>query len=286
MRLLACLVAATLGAACSAKPDTMARDSGPAFDAGRDAGAALDAGVRTCRTEADCNDSIMCTIDSCEVGNVCQNMPVNALCDTAMGETCSPTRGCIAGMPTDCTVAADCQDGVYCNGDERCIASTCVVAARPVDCDDGNSCTIDSCAEASHACSWMAGPGCDAGTPIPLRDGGVPPRPFDPTMDYTGTFTIVPPQSVGCGVVSYNITSARMSITGGALHIQADSIALTQTPAPVTASFDATLDDGCGQYRMMGTFDDSTGFTGMWTARFVGACASCAPQSAVIVGFK
>src|SRR3990172_1670601 len=99
MRLFACLVAAALGTACSAKPETTpARDAGPPHDAGRDAGVAMDAGARTCRT-----DPIMCTLDSCGVGNVCVNMPVNALCDTTMGQTCSATRVCISMMPTDCT---------------------------------------------------------------------------------------------------------------------------------------------------------------------------------------
>jgi hypothetical protein len=51
----------------------------------------------------------------------------------------------------ECTVDADCDDGLFCNGAETCNAGTCQTGTAP-NCNDGVSCTDDSCNEATDSC--------------------------------------------------------------------------------------------------------------------------------------
>jgi hypothetical protein len=51
----------------------------------------------------------------------------------------------------ECTVDADCDDGLFCNGTETCDAGLCA-DGQPPDCDDGVSCTLDSCDEDADSC--------------------------------------------------------------------------------------------------------------------------------------
>ena len=60
----------------------------------------------------------------------------------------------VSATPTaepECSVPADCDDGVYCNGAEDCVDGSCV-AGTAIDCDDGVGCTDDSCNEATDSC--------------------------------------------------------------------------------------------------------------------------------------
>ncbi len=50
-----------------------------------------------------------------------------------------------------CTVDADCDDGLFCNGAETCNAGSCQAGTAP-DCDDGVACTVDSCNEGTDSC--------------------------------------------------------------------------------------------------------------------------------------
>jgi hypothetical protein len=90
--------------------------------------------------------------------------------------------------PPDCTVDADCDDGLYCNGAEACAAGTCV-AGTPLACDDGLGCTLDTCDEAADRCEHVpddalcddglycngaeacAAGTCVTGTPVACDDG-------------------------------------------------------------------------------------------------------------------
>ncbi|MDH3283820.1 MAG: S8 family serine peptidase [Acidobacteriota bacterium] len=56
---------------------------------------------------------------------------------------------------TQCSTAAECDDGVFCNGVETCPAGFCVAAAPPA-CDDADSCTIDFCDSGLDACRSRA----------------------------------------------------------------------------------------------------------------------------------
>jgi hypothetical protein len=104
-------------------------------------------------TPPSCDDSIACTTDACdETGNLCRNIGDDALC--GMNETCSPATGCIP----DCTMASQCDDGIFCNGSETCVAGGCV-AGTPPDCDDMVMCTTDLCDETANVCRHLADDG-------------------------------------------------------------------------------------------------------------------------------
>ncbi len=142
------LVAAGLGCTAAPSDDT---------DVGGDT-------VLRCRTAADCEDGIPCTVDTCAAGNVCEHQPLDALC--ADGETCVVGRGCVVGA---CTTTADCDDGVACTLDNCGVSYTCehqafdalcedlevcdpVAGCVPIgdcrsaaDCVDDFECTVDEC---------------------------------------------------------------------------------------------------------------------------------------------
>ncbi|MGB2985870.1 MAG: agmatine deiminase family protein, partial [Phycisphaerae bacterium] len=63
----------------------------------------------------------------------------------------------------ECTVPADCDDGLYCNGVEDCVGGNCVPGTA-VDCNDGVACTDDSCNEGTDSCDNVANDAnCDNG---------------------------------------------------------------------------------------------------------------------------
>ncbi|MCO6439031.1 MAG: S8 family serine peptidase [Phycisphaerae bacterium] len=89
----------------------------------------------------------------------------------------------------ECTIPADCDDGLYCNGAEDCAGGSCV-AGTPVNCSDGVSCTDDSCNEGTDSCDHAPNDalcnngqycdgvetchvtlGCQAGSPVTCDDG-------------------------------------------------------------------------------------------------------------------
>ncbi|MBI5501167.1 MAG: putative metal-binding motif-containing protein [Deltaproteobacteria bacterium] len=100
-------------------------------------------------TAVSCDDSIACTVDTCdESADTCQHVANHALCGAGMA--CIPSRGgCVPG--TLCSLPSECSDGVFCNGAEDCVSSLCVGGTAP-DCNDSNACTIDSCSETAGAC--------------------------------------------------------------------------------------------------------------------------------------
>ncbi len=57
--------------------------------------------------------------------------------------------------PAECTVSAECDDGLHCNGTETCTDGQCLFGAVP-DCDDGIACTFDECDEEADACIHAA----------------------------------------------------------------------------------------------------------------------------------
>ena len=136
-----------------------------------------------------CDDSIACTVDSCEEGTqACTNAPDDGLCDDTFFcngvEICDPMTGdmmtgcappiapaCDDGI--GCTLDAcddtldtcsappddmTCDDGAFCNGVETCDPATgdpvtgCLDALAPA-CEDGIDCTDDSCDENQDMCT-------------------------------------------------------------------------------------------------------------------------------------
>ena len=132
-----------------------------------------------------CNDSVACTVDSCdELTDSCVNDPRNSLCtDGAFcngAETCNALTGCQAGTPVNCsdnvTCTTDscneatdtcdhapsnaaCNDGQFCNGVETCDTNNGCQLGTPPNCDDSVGCTADACNEATDSCDHTANNG-------------------------------------------------------------------------------------------------------------------------------
>ncbi len=55
-----------------------------------------------CRVKADCDDSIDCTVDSCDPDGLCLHQAKSVLCEPDVGEclVCKVGIGCVAGKPT------------------------------------------------------------------------------------------------------------------------------------------------------------------------------------------
>jgi hypothetical protein len=121
----------------------------------------------------DCDDSNVCTDDSCDAASGCVNLANAVTCtdndactvgDVCEASACKPGAaadcddgdGCtvdLCDMAIGCTttvdVGADCDDSNACTTADACAAdlagaATCVGGPAP-DCDDGNLCTDDSC---------------------------------------------------------------------------------------------------------------------------------------------
>lgn len=68
-----------------------------------------------CTTNAECDDGVACTSDTCnEVVNLCQHQIDNGSCDDGFScngvETCHPTDDCQAGTPVTCSGTVDCTE--------------------------------------------------------------------------------------------------------------------------------------------------------------------------------
>ncbi|MCS6798346.1 MAG: putative metal-binding motif-containing protein [Myxococcota bacterium] len=128
------LAAALGGAACGGGEGPRTYDAGPtdatadttvAADAGGDAdGGTRPDGARPCATDAECDDGVGCTLDTCVAGGWCRHEVDHRRCD----------------------------DGVFCNGDELCDPVRDCRAGSPRTCNDGNVCTLDRCDEAARIC--------------------------------------------------------------------------------------------------------------------------------------
>lgn len=104
---------------------------GGGIDAGGMDGAIEDAtmmfpdGTVFCTMDAECEDGVDCTRDSCGPTGTCRNVVDPATCD----------------------------DGIFCNGVEQCdpLEGGCVPGERET-CNDDNVCTIDRCNEETKSC--------------------------------------------------------------------------------------------------------------------------------------
>ena len=125
-------------------------------------------GTARCEDDAECDDAIACTRDSCVLGR-CELVPEDAACTLELGARCIPALGCEVEQCSLATcVAGPCQVA-RCEGDscvleplcgerEECCGGECVAAG----CDDGNPCTDDACV--AGTCSHEAAPAtCDDG---------------------------------------------------------------------------------------------------------------------------
>jgi hypothetical protein len=98
-------------------------EGGP-FDAAGDADPYLGG---PCVDDAQCDDGIKCTFDSCDKALMrCRNVPDDTQCD----------------------------DGIYCDGKELCVPHHGCEAGPVVSCDDGNPCHLAKCVEATKSCQY------------------------------------------------------------------------------------------------------------------------------------
>ncbi len=110
-----------------------------------------------CQVDADCDDGVGCTDDTCVAG-ACVFTTNDGNCDDGLfcngAETCDALADCVPGgdpcQPSEicnettdtcvlCQVDADCDDGVGCT-DDACVAGTCVFTTNDGNCDDGLFC--------------------------------------------------------------------------------------------------------------------------------------------------
>lgn len=122
-------------------------------DASRDTGA-----MGRCTSDSDCNDAIVCTLDECIVGGVCEHTPVNNFCPT--GQRCTVDRGCVATRV--CANNADCNDNIQCTHDVCAASGACSNVRDDSVCTGGLRCSTTLGCVAPDAGTP------DAGTP----DGG------------------------------------------------------------------------------------------------------------------
>ncbi len=116
--------------------------------------------IPVCGSDADCDDGIACTVDTC-AGGVCNHDPDHALCDDGNDctfEVCIPSwGGC-----TTFELSGACEDGDPCTLGDQCVSGLCQPGA-PLNCDDGNDCTADACTAGNCTYTPLDGASCDDG---------------------------------------------------------------------------------------------------------------------------
>ncbi len=112
-----------------------------------------------CLTDADCDDTNVCTDTACTDGE-CAVSFNTAGCDD--GDACTTDDACNAG--TCGGDVANCDDEIECTADSCDAILGCSNVADDSLCDDGNECTADDCSEASGCLAFpLEGQPCDDG---------------------------------------------------------------------------------------------------------------------------
>lgn len=136
-----------------------------------------------CTTDAECDDGIDCTFDTCEPEG-CTHAAIDSVCDDGLFctlDTCDGFTGCV-NEPSDdvcddgiactidtCNVAFDacenapcdggCNDFDFCDGVERCDNTRGCIDGPPA-CETGVACATSLCFEAGDFCSHVYPPSC------------------------------------------------------------------------------------------------------------------------------
>ncbi len=147
-----------------------------------------------CVADAECDDAISCTTDTCLAG-ACRHTPQDDACsdgDTCNGaERCDLQADCMPGAPVACPddgnpctsdicdpasgscgmpTPGACDDGDACTAADRCAAGICDGGPRRTCPDDGNPCTADVCDAATGRCGIPVVGSCNDGDPCTLDD--------------------------------------------------------------------------------------------------------------------
>jgi hypothetical protein len=125
--------------------------------------------INMSQTGAPCDDGDVCTAgDRCQADGTCVGSPVD--CDDGdqcTGDSCEPVVGCVSII----TPGVPCDDGDLCTEMDMCDnAGLCMGTLK--DCDDSNECTDDFCDGATGDCyvAPLAGMPCDDGDPCTVND--------------------------------------------------------------------------------------------------------------------
>ena len=195
-----------------------------------------------------CNDSNVCTVDSCNPSLGCQFVPGNSgtVCRAAAGSCDVPEScdGVAAACPADqfqpaatpCDDGLGCTTGDHCNGGGSCVTT-------PVDCGDGSSCTNDTCAEPAGTCSHATNASCDIhGTVRYYREqvgGAEPSLKGIPDENVTRTSSLEASASVptdAAGSYSFTDEGGNVTLTPASVRVMTDE---TECHNSITAA-DAT----------------------------------------------
>ena len=129
-------------------------------------------GLCLCTLDAECDDSVPCTMDTCQPQFGCYHTPDETLCDDGIDctqDTCDAKQGCVWENLPD---GFSCDDGDLCTQPDSCLGGVC--ATETTLCDDGNDCTQDSCNPGTGLCLHEPAVGaCDDGQPCTLNDACV-----------------------------------------------------------------------------------------------------------------
>jgi cysteine-rich repeat protein len=113
-----------------------------------------------------CNDGNACTTnDSCSGGACAGGPPPN--CDDSdicTDDSCAPATGCVNTNNT-----APCDDGNACTTNDTCSGGACA-GGPPPNCDDSDVCTDDSCAPATGCVNTNNTAPCDDGNACTTND--------------------------------------------------------------------------------------------------------------------
>jgi len=212
--------------------------------------------VVQCSTNADCNDSNVCTTDTC-VSNLCVFTNNADSCDDGNACTTSDTcsGGSCGGTPITCNddnICTDdscdpatgcvytpnnsaCDDSNACTESDTCSGGSC--GGTPITCNDDNICTDDSCDPAT-GCVFTPG---NAGTVCNPGSGDL----CDPDETCDGVSAVCPADTIApattiCNPGSGDICDPDESCTG-----VADAACPTDNIAPATTVCNPGSGDIC-----------------------------------------
>ncbi|MCZ7684346.1 MAG: hypothetical protein M5U28_38455 [Sandaracinaceae bacterium] len=217
-------------------PSGLDRDAG---ERGRDAGRRHDAGTE-CRSDAECDDGVPCTIDVC-VGGACLSAPDASLCapdaHACTIEVCDASLGCVPRLEH-----ALCDDAVGCTVDRCDVTLGCVREPADAACDDGVACTVDRCDALLGCASVPDDAACDDGVACTVDhcDGalGCASVPDDAACD----------DGIGCTIDACDpIAGCASSITSASCPYgeRCDRTAAACVPAPTFTEVYAFLSRDC-----------------------------------------
>ena len=97
--------------------------------------------------DATCTDNDTCTVDDKCAETTCKSGPLLSCADNndCTTDLCKPETGCYFDNNQNA-----CSDGNVCSVDDKCEGGACIAGAAKV-CDDANLCTVDSC-DAVNGC--------------------------------------------------------------------------------------------------------------------------------------